>query len=403
MLKLPVVTHTEGLSYIDALFTATSAVCVTGLIVLDTGGFNIWGQIIILALIQIGAIGIMTLTSSLLLFMRGELNFSRKFMVARLTDSYSISDVENVLKIVVIYTFVMEAIGWFFLSVGFYYEGFALKDSIYNGLFHSISAFCNAGFSTFKLSLIGSGTTVKITSMLLIIFGGLGFYVIYNIYGLLFLQERIKVHTKIVLYTTISLILAGTFMIFLLERGDIGILDSFYQSVTTRTAGFNTVDIESLHIVTKFFMIILMIIGASPGSTGGGIKTTTFFIAVISMYKILRGNRHIVIFKRSIPYINILKAYALTAIYILFMVICTLFLLYSSEFNFMDVLFEVSSAMGTVGLSLGITPELGFTGKIVIIICMFLGRIGPATLIMMLLLKEKKSKLYYPEEKIILG
>ncbi|MEC9492122.1 TrkH family potassium uptake protein [Flexistipes sp.] len=403
LLKMPFVKHTEGLSYIDALFTATSAVCVTGLIVVDTSGFNFWGQFFIMLMMQVGAIGIMTLTSSLLLFLRGELDFSRKFMVAKITDSKSIQEAEKVLIIVVIYTFVMEFVGFLVLSYGFFLDGFALKDAAYYGLFHAVSAFCNAGFSTFDSSLVGSNSIVKITTMFLIVFGGLGFYVIYNIFMTLFSNERIKVHTKIVIYTTFALIISGTLLIFMLEKGTLSVIDSFFQAITTRTAGFNTVEIGSLHVVTQFLMIVFMIIGASPGSTGGGIKTTAFYIAVVSMYSILRGNKRVVIFNRNIALINILKAYALISMYIFFLVIATLLLLYFGDFTFMDTLFEVTSALGTVGLSLGITGELGIFGKLIITACMFLGRIGPATLITMLLLKEKTSKLTYPEEKIILG
>jgi len=402
-LKMPFVKHTGGLTYIDSLFTATSAVCVTGLTVVDTSGFNFWGQFFIMLMMQVGAIGIMTLTSSLLLFLRGELDFSQKFRVAKINDNLTIQEAEKILIIVVIYTFFMEFVGFLILSYGFFLEGFALSDAFYYGLFHAISAFCNAGFSTFDSSLIGSNSIVKITTMFLIVFGGLGFYVIYNLYMALFANERIKVHTKIVLYTTFALIILGSSLIFLLEKGTVSILDSFFQSITTRTAGFNTVEISELHIVTKFLLIVLMIIGASPGSTGGGIKTTAFYISIVSMYNVLRGNRKIVVFKRNIPLINILKAYALISMYIFFLVIATLLLLYFDDFTFMDTLFEVASALGTVGLSLGITGELDVFGKLIIIICMFLGRIGPATLITMLLLKEKTSKLSYPEEKIILG
>lgn len=402
-LKLPFVEHSGGLSFIDALFTSTSAVCVTGLIVVDTGEFNLWGQIIILILIQIGAIGIMILTSSLLLFIRGELKLSHKFLVAKITDSFSIKEAERVLIVVIIYTFFIEFLGFIFLSLGFFLNGFDLGDSLYFGLFHSISAFCNAGFSTFAGSLTDSNAIIKIVTIFLIVLGGLGFFVVYNISEFINKRERIKVHTKIVLYTTFYLIIGGWILIYLLEKGDISFLDSLFHSVTARTAGFNTVDMNSFHVVSLFFTVVLMIIGASPGSTGGGIKTTTFFIALASMYNVLKGRKRVVIFKRTVPYINILKAYALITFYIFFLVICTMLLLYTSEFNFMDTLFEVASALGTVGLSLGITGQLDYMGKIIIIICMFLGRLGPATLMMMLIMKEKTSKISYPEEKIILG
>ncbi|MGA1862944.1 potassium transporter [Deferribacter thermophilus] len=389
------------LSYIDALFTSTSAVCVTGLIVTNTSNFTPFGQSIILLLIQLGALGIMTLSSSLYIFLRGELELDQRIMVAKLTDIFALHEVESILVYIIKYTFIIEFLGAIFLSLGFKLQGFDIFDSMYYGVFHSISAFCNAGFSTFDNSLVNTNNIIKITTMVLIILGGLGYYVFLDLQNF-YKKKRVKLHTKVVLLATSILILAG-FVIFSLLEKDMGIIDGLFQSVTARTAGFNTVDLTNLHNISKFFIIILMVIGASPGSTGGGVKTTTFFVALVSITKVLKGENRIIIFKRQIPYQTILRAFALIFLYLFVDIVATLILLYLYDFSFLKMLFEVTSALSTVGLTLGITTKLTLAGKIVIILCMFLGRVGPAALIMAMLGKERKSFIQYPEEKVVLG
>ncbi len=391
--------HTH-LSIIDSIFTSTSAVCVTGLIVTDTAKLDITSQIIILSLIQLGGLGVMVLTSSILLFVKGFLDLKTKILIQKVGDYFSLYDIEKILKVVILYTFSIELIGAIILTIGFKIEGYSIINSIYYGIFHSISAFCNAGFSTFTNSLIGHNIIIKITVILLIILGGLGFFVIYD---LLYEKEKITVHTKIVLTTTTFLILIAFLLIYLLNIKNISIIDALFQAVTPRTAGFNTVDLNSLSIETIFILIILMVIGASPGSTGGGIKTTTFFLIFTACFKVIKGQDRVVVYKRKIENFIILKAFSLFFLYTSIITLATSLLMNTNQHNLLKCFFEVTSAIGTVGLSLGITSDLDFWGKLIIIFCMFLGRIGPASFVLMLTLKEKKSYIDYPEEKVIIG
>ncbi|PMP70567.1 MAG: potassium transporter [Calditerrivibrio nitroreducens] len=395
-----------NLHYIDALFTSTSAVCVTGLVVTNTSNFTLMGQIVIITLIQLGGLGIMVLTTSLLLFLRGELDLQRRVVITSLIDVYALNEAEYVLRYIVLYTFFIEIIGAIFLTIGFLMDGHSLIASIFHGVFHSVSAFCNAGFSPFDDSIIGMNWLIKVSIMLLIIFGGLGFYVIYDLHNYFKKRDnklkRLKVHTKIVLITTACLIMFGVVILSILEH-DMSLLDGFFQSVSARTAGFNSVDLTKLTNISKFALIILMFIGASPGGTGGGIKTSTFAIMLLSIKNILKGDNRILLFNREVHYTNILKSFSITAMYIFILIVATLLMLYFYNYDFMDMLFEVASALGTVGLSLGITMKIGLAGKIILIICMFVGRIGVSALVLSLVGYEHVSNIRYPEEKVILG
>jgi trk system potassium uptake protein TrkH len=310
---------------------------------------------------------------------------------------------EQILQIILIYTFSAELIGAFILFFGFFMEGLNFWKSIYFGIFHSISAFCNAGLSPIDTSLIGLNSTIKITIMLLIVLGGLGFYVVYDVHMHYKEHSKLRLHEKVVLLTTITLILLGAFGLLFLERGKLAVIDAFFQSVTARTAGYNTVDLSKLTNESNFLIIFLMIIGASPASTGGGIKTSTAFVAFFTMYTVLKGKFYFVIFKRRIPTETIMRSFSLTLLYLFVIFLGTILILITHNFSLLDSAFEVASALGTVGLSLGITKELSDIGKIVIILWMFLGRVGPAALLLMMINKEKMDKIVYPEEKVLLG
>ena len=403
-LLLPPVVRNEGsLSFIDALFTSTSAVCVTGLTVVNTTGFSVWGQVVLLILMQLGAIGIMTMTTSLIQIIRGNVNLEYRLSFSQLQENMNLKNSKEILHFILKITFFLEAVGAVLITLGFYLQGLPLKSAAYHGVFQSVSAFCNAGFSSFDQSLIGTHWLVRYTVMALIILGGLGYFVIFEIYhrdkGK---NRKYSLHTKIVLITTTILIVIGTLAIFIIE-GDVSFTDSLFQSVTTRTAGFNSVEIGHLHLVSLLIMTLLMFIGASPGSTGGGIKTTTFFVAVYSVIKVLRGETSIQLFHRHITHKVILRAFALVVVYFIMVMIASILLMFEYPFDFFDILFEVVSAIGTVGLSLGITAQIGVYGKLVLICCMFLGRIGPATLAMTTLRRQKEIKIMYPVEKTVLG
>ena len=388
------------LSFIDALFTSTSAVCVTGLTTIPTSDFNLTGQLIILLLIQLGAIGIMTLTSSFLLMLKGKISLTQKMMFSGLQDKDAFMEANIVLKNILKITFITEFIGFILLSIGFMQEGYGYKRSLYEGFFHSVSAFCNAGFSTFDKSLEGMNPLIKISVSLLIIMGGLGYLVIYELMNKKTHFKKFTLHSKIVLVTTLSLILFGTLFIYFGEWRHISFIDSFFQSVTTRTAGFNSVEINRMPIYSLFLIMLLMFIGASSGSTGGGIKTTTFFVIIYSIFSILKGKKQLVVFNRSISFQYIIKAFAATILYAATIFIGVIILLETNKVGLKEGLFEAVSAMGTVGLSLGITPLLNPIGKSLIITLMFIGRIGPASLALATLKKTKETKIKYPQGEI---
>ncbi len=400
LLNLPFVKHQNGISFIDTLFTSTSAVCVTGLTTVNTSGFNWQGEFVLLLLMQLGAIGIMTLSSSFILAVRGKISLKHKISFFRTQDNDSLHDVHEILQFILKITFITEFVGAILLTIGFSLQGNSFLESLHQGIFHSVSAFCNAGFSTYDSSLIGMNGIIKYTVMLLIIIGGIGYHVIFELIKKYRIKKRLSLHTKIVLLTTVILIFGGALLIFLFERGHVSITDSIFQSVTARTAGFNTVNLPNLHYLSLFFITLLMFIGASPGSTGGGIKTTTFFITAYSILKILKGKSDIVVFNRTISNNVILKSFAVLASYFVVAFSGTLALLYHNNHGFLNTLFEVTSALGTVGLSLGISSEVGTYGKLILILIMFIGRVGPASIAMLTFRNEKETKIKYPEESV---
>lgn len=402
-LKLPIVQHSQGISFLDALFIATSAVCVTGLTTIPTSGFNIPGQIIILILIQVGAIGIMTFTASFILFFRGELDFKKRMMVTRLSVSPNLSNIEGVLKTVVTFTLITETVGFLFLAIGLLLDGFSLAASIYYGLYHSVSAFCNAGFSPFDSSLQDSNSMVQIVTMLLIVMGGMGYYVVFDCLEFIKRKDYLTIHTKIVVTATVVCIVSGAIMLRLTEHGHLSLLDALFQSITARTAGFNTIMISDLQAASLLVLIVLMIIGAAPGSTGGGLKITTFWVICSMAYNAIRGRENLVLFNRRLSQKDVFRACTVATTYLLFLCCCVGFSLYFEGMDFLSTLFEMTSAIGTVGLSMGLTPQFGAPGKIILIMAMLGGRIGPVVLVLMLLRSKKASHVDYPTEKIILG
>jgi len=402
LLEMPWILRNENLSFIDSLFISTSAVCVTGLTTINISDFNIFGELTLLILMQLGAIGIMTLSTTFILAIKGNINLKQKINFIKTQSNNSLHDVNHVLRFILRITFISEFFGAILLSIGFYLQGFSILGAIHYGIFHAISAFCNAGFSPFDNSLIGMNNLIKYTIILLIIIGGIGYYVIYELYNKFKTKKKLSLHSKIVLISTVSLIIIGTVFIYFLGSNNISITDSLFQSVTARTAGFNTVKLKDLHYLSLFFIVFLMFIGASPGSTGGGIKTTTFFIVFISIINILKGETTIKVFKRQISNSMILKSFAVLSSYFAIIFIGTLLLLYHTSYGFFNTMFEVTSAMGTVGLSVGVTSELENYGKLIIILIMFIGRIGPASIAMITFSKKNqiKLKIKYPEEAI---
>ncbi|MCX7781301.1 MAG: TrkH family potassium uptake protein [Negativicutes bacterium] len=401
--------------FLDALFTATSAVCVTGLVVVDTGThWSLFGQIVIIALIQFGGLGIMAMATIFAIVIGKKIQLKERLLMQEALNQLTMAGVVRLMLYVIKATIVIEFIGGTILAVRWYGE-MGLR-GIYFGYWHAVSAFCNAGFDLFGgfrgLTGYVDDWTVNLVVGGLIILGGIGFTVLADVWE----QRRfsaLTLHSKVVIALSLFLIIAGAAVIFLLEENNpatLGplswqgkLLGSLFQSVTPRTAGYNTLDIGKLEDATIFFITLLMFIGASPTSTGGGIKTTTVGILLAAIYAMIRGREDAEMFRRRLPQQVIYKAFAITFIAAILVIVMTMLLSLSEQAPFLNLLFEVVSAFGTVGLSTGITPSLTASGKIYLIFTMFAGRVGPVTLALAIALKERKAAVRYPEGKVIIG
>lgn len=434
LLLLPNATY-DGISFIDALFTATSAVCVTGLIVVDTSTyFTTTGQIIILILIQIGGLGILTFASYFGYFFREGSTFQNQILLRDLTNSQKISDVFDTIKRVVMITFVVELLGVFCIYIALDANQFASwVDRIYFAVFHSISAFCNAGFSTLSNSLLEDGYQFNYslhTIIVLIFFlGGLGFPIVSNLLTyvhylfvkfLLKFRKKIEINrpwiinldSRITLITTLILMVMGTLGFYFTEYNNTlanheGIgkwVTAFFGGMTPRTAGFNTVDMPQLQQSTIMLTIFLMWIGASPASTGGGIKTSTFALAILNFWALAKGSKKIEIFNREIASISVSRAFAIISLSLIIIFIGVFMIgIFNPELSPSSIVFECFSAYSTVGLSLGITAKLTTGSKLVIIVIMFIGRVSMLS-ILIALLKQAKHKHYsFPKEELIIN
>ncbi|MBN2348012.1 MAG: ATPase [Bacteroidales bacterium] len=435
LLMLPRATH-SGISFIDALFTSTSAVCVTGLIVVDTGTyFTVFGQTIIMVLIQLGGIGIMTFTSFFAYFFMGGSSYQNLILLGNLTSENKIAEVIGTLKKILFFTFLVELTGFALIYINISsLTGYNQTDTLFFSAFHAISAFCNAGFSTLSDSFYDINFRfnyyLHITISLLFIIGGLGFPVIINLYTwlkqwfinrLLRLSKRrdvvhqahvFSLNTKLVLYTTLFLLAFGTVMFFALEYNNtlaehngIGkLITAFFGAATPRTAGFNTVNTSGIYIPTLMIIILLMWIGASPASTGGGIKTSTFALAILNVVSLMRGKEKVELNRRQIPETSIRRSFAFMFL-ALFIIGLVTFLLFKSEpeKNATDLIFEVFSAFSTVGLSRGVTGDLSVAGKYIITLTMFIGRVGALTFLSAFISKSTGKLFQYPTEGILIN
>ena len=416
LLMLPVSSASGvSLNFIDALFTATSAVCVTGLVVVDTGThFSTFGQLVVITLIQLGGIGIMALTTMIALIIGKKIPLRERLIMQQALNHLSLQGVVKLTLYVIKATLLIEFIGGTILSLRFYPE-FGWK-GVYWGYWHAISCFCNAGFDLFgnfkSFSDYVGDPTINLTVCSLIVLGGIGFTVIADVWKTR-IFTKLQLHSKLVIVTTLALIIIGFLGVMLLEYDNVNtlgnltisgkILASLFQSITPRTAGAATVDYGSMRDATLFFTILLMFIGASPASTGGGVKTSTFGVAVLSIWSLITGKNEAVIFHRHITPQTIYKAFTIIFVSSLLVITVTMVLSITENAPFINILFEVVSAFGTVGLSTGITPFLTIYGKIGIILTMFAGRVGPVTLALAIALRRKKQVLKYPDGKIIIG
>ncbi len=455
LLMLPRSYSCPEMSLIDALFTATSATCVTGLVVKDTGSdFSMMGQAVILLLIQLGGLGIVIFGAVIALLLGQALSVRESVAMQDLLNTQTLGKIGNMIGFIVAGTFLIEAVGAALL-MGMWRAtpgGTGIIQQKWYSLFHSISAFCNAGFGLYSDSFENYSTDWRIHLVIspLIILGGLGFGVLYNLFYVTndrlrrFVRRKvnpagifnmkspvtIQLQTKIVLLTSLVLIVAGASAIFVLEKltenplyGDHSseiaeflngsgegqrtlVLDSVFQSITARTAGFNTVDISSLSSVSKFVLIMLMFIGGSPGSTAGGIKTVTFTVIMMIAWATIVKRREVEIFRRSIRLVVVGRAITVAVLFaLIFIAVCFALTITEKDngFTFEQILFETGSALGTVGLTTGITGSLTTLGKVIIIIAMLVGRLGPLTLLASLTFNLKPAGYSYPDEPLIVG
>lgn len=402
----------------DALFTATSAVCVTGLVVVDTGTYwSTAGHVIILSLIQVGGLGFMTMATFFFLLLGKRIGLKTRLVMQASLNQDSLQGIVNLGRHVLFFTFITELTFAALLSARWVPEmGFAR--ALWYGIFHSVSAFNNAGFDLFgdfrSLTGYAEDPVVTFSITTLIILGGIGFGVVMDIVGRVTNKGRLHTHTRLVLVTTLVLIAAGTVLIYIFEYnntlkslGGAGkIMASYFQSVTPRTAGYNTLDIGAMRGYTQMLIVVLMFIGASPGSTGGGIKTTTFASLVLSILSLSRGQTETTVFRRAITHEQVAKSAAILMLSITLVAAVSTGLMYTEgQDNYLLTLFETVSAYGTVGLTMGLTPHLSLAGKMLITLTMFLGRLGTLTMVMAFAQKSKKvpARVKYPRGNIMVG
>ncbi len=435
MLLLPKSTH-SGISLVNAIFTSTSAVCVTGLSSVDTGTtFTDFGQFILLSLIQIGGLGIMTFAGYFAYFFKGSTSYENQIVLRDLTSTEKIGEIFVILKKILLVTLIIEGVGALLVYINL--NPLLLKtfsERIWFSIFHSVSAFCNAGFSTLPNNLAQAGFQfnypLHLIIAFLIIIGGIGFPIVFNIFSYtnnilkntfssLFFKKKplympwiININTRIILITTISLLIFGTVTFFIFEYNNTlavhglwgKIVTSFFGSVTPRTAGFNTVDNSLLTYPTLLIVFFLMWVGASPASTGGGIKTSTLAVSVLNFLSLAKGKARVEIFRREIAQSTINRASAIVMLSILIIGLSIIFVsIFDSEKGLLNISFECVSAFGTVGLSRGITASLSEQSKIIIVLTMFIGRVNMLTLLIALVKKTKYLKYRYPTEEILIN
>ncbi|MNH77807.1 Ktr system potassium uptake protein B [compost metagenome] len=420
LLMLPI-SNTSGkpLEFINALFTSTSATCVTGLVVRDTGiDFTRFGQVVIMLLIQVGGLGFMTMATLFAMVFKRKISLKDRLLLQEAMNQNTMEGIVRLIRKVLTYSLLIELCAALVYSVRWAFD-MPIGRAVYFGIFHAVSMFNNAGFDLFgeyrSLTLFVDDPVVNLVTMFLIVSGGIGFVVISDLTGFRNNRQKWKLslHSKVVLSMTAALIVIGTLVIFVFEftnsktLAPLGwggkIWGSLFQSVTPRTAGANTLDIGALRQATQFFMIILMFIGASPGSTGGGIKTTTFTILVGAVLAMIRGREELVLFRYRLAQERIHKAITVTMFALFLIIVVTMILSATEDASFLSILFETTSAFGTVGLSMGLTAKLSVIGKVLISLTMFAGRLGLLTLAYALGPKKEKELYRHPEGKMIIG
>ncbi len=419
LLTLPVASQNgRSVGFVNALFTATSAVCVTGLVVVNTAShWTVFGKSVIVILIQVGGLGVMTMTALISFFIGKRMSLKTRVFIMEERNVDELQGVVRLTKNILIFTFVIELIGAILFSFVFIRD-YGIQKGIGFSVFHAVSSFCNAGFDLIGNSMINYVDNPIITLAVcgLIIIGGIGYYVFWDVYETKKFH-MLTLHSKLVIVITAILLIGGTIMMFALEHNNPETMGSLslsgkiqaaiFQSVNPRTAGFNSIPIEKIRMSTAVFTIFLMFIGGSPASTAGGIKTTTFGVLIVSFYNLVKGKRDFEVFERRITPDTTIRAAAILMISLLLVIIVSFVLAITEEatgYDFLDMLYETVSAFATVGLSKGLTPYLSDAGKLILSLVMLIGRVGPMTVAYAFLKQNKNIGNYtYPEGKVIIG
>ena len=422
LLALPAAARSgRSIGLFDSLFTATSAVCVTGLVAVDTGTtFSLFGQVVLLALIQVGGLGFMMFATMIMVMLGRKITLRGRMLIRESMNCASLSDLSGLARLYLLLALAIEGLGALLLSARFV-PLYGWGRGLWMALFHAVSAFCNAGFDLFgrfsSLTAFAGDPLVLLTVAALIILGGLGFSVILETLRSRQGFRSLTLHTRIVLMSTLVLLAAGTGFFLLVERTNAGtlagqsagrrVLNAFFQSVTLRTAGFNAVDQSALRDSSKLFGSLLMAIGASPASTGGGIKTTTVAVLFFLMRSVVKGENEVNVARRRLSGDTARRALAVVSLFaiVLFTGTLAISIIEDGRFSLADILYEASSAMGTVGVSAVGTPGLHPASRVMLIPMMFLGRVGPLTLAIAVARRQGSARnaSRYPEEKIMIG
>lgn len=411
----------QSIGLMNSLFTSTSAVCVTGLVAVDTGGtFSLFGQIVLLVLIQVGGLGFMMFATMLLMLLGRRISIRGRMLIRESVNASSLSDLGSMMRLYLLLSLAIELAGMLLLSIRFV-PAYGWKHGLWMALFHAVSAFCNAGFDLFgnyaSLTGFSGDPLVLLTVAVLIILGGLGFSVVLETIRNRRGFRSLSLHTRMVLITTLILLAAGTLFFWLAERTNADTLagfsegekalNAFFQSVTMRTAGFNTFNLSAFRDGSKMFSSLLMMVGASPASTGGGIKTTTVAALALLMLSVVRGEDEVTVARRRLPGDITRRALAVAVLFLLTLMTGTLVisLIENGRFSLEDIFFEAASAMGTVGVSAIGTPNLSPASRAVLLPMMFLGRVGPLTLAVAVAKRQGRAKSVsrFPEERIMIG
>lgn len=419
LLYLPISQNGQAVSFIDCLFIAVSATCVTGLSTIPIAShFNFFGQLVILLLIQIGGLGLMTILASFLLVIKNKISLSERIALKNMLNKEGFFDFYAFILDVLKFTLLIELIGAILLSP-FFIQEFGLLRGLTNSIFIAISAFCNAGFDNFgasSLEIFHNNLAVNIIIALLIILGGIGFGVFrdlssytsarlkkdQNCKNSYLIRIHISFHSQLVILISLILIVLGTIIILVLEND--GIISSLFHSISLRTAGFSSLDFSQIKNSTKLFMMLMMFIGGSPGGTAGGVKTTTFFVVLLYIITMISAKEKVVVRKREIPFSLIHKSLVIILFNLTVLILGTFLLTISENLNFIDLLFEATSALATVGLSTGVTTNLSIIGKIIIIALMYIGRIGILTILLSFFnLNSSRQEITYPSANIMVG